>query len=148
MKSTLSVLLLVSTLMLAGCFVKVGTPPSRRPCPPAPEHSEQADSDLGARLGAARSISSFSKRDNALSVIAIDAAQRCNVYYAVKALSQMSSFTRRDSTAEKCADLFLEQHMIDEAKAVAGQVSSFSTKDRILSKIAQTPAARPSEEAL
>jgi hypothetical protein len=148
MKSSLSALLLVSMLMLAGCFVRVGTPPSPRPCPPPPEGSAQADSDLSARLGAARSISSFSKKDSALSVIAVDAAQRCNVYYAVKALSMMSSFTRRDSTAEKCADIFLEHGMIEEAKSVAGQVSSFSTKDRILSKIAQTPAVRPSEEAL
>jgi len=126
----------------------VGSPPSPRPCPLPPEQPEQVDSDLGARLGAARSISSFTKKDNVLSVIAIDAAQRCNVYYAVKALSQMSSFTGRDSTAEKCADLFLEQHMIEEAKAIAGQVSSFTTKDRILAKIVQTPAPHPSEEAL
>jgi hypothetical protein len=148
MKSSLSVLLLIPVLTLAGCFVRVGTPPSPRPYPPPPEYSDQPDSDLKARLGAARSISSFSKKDNALSVIAIDAAQLCDIYYTVKAISLMSSFTRRDSTAEKCADLFLEQHMIEEAKAVAGQVSSFSTKDRILSKIAQTPAVRPSEEAL
>jgi hypothetical protein len=93
-------------------------------------------------------MSSFTSRDKALSVIAVDAACAADIGYTVKALSSMSSFTRRDSTAEKCADVFLESHMIEEARKVAGQVSSFTTRYRILAKIAQTPASHSSEETL
>ncbi len=140
-----SVLLFVSVFMFTGCSVRIGTPSSRTYCPPSPESSDKAESNLGSRIAAARSISSFTERDSALSVIAIDAAQECDFYHTCKALSGISSFTKRDSSAEKCADIFLEKHMIDEARKVADQVSSFTTRDRILSKIARTPAMSPSE---
>ena len=145
MKSYLSIFLLVSVFMLVGCSVRVESPPPRRPYPPVHEHAGEVESDLGARIAAARTISSFVARDRALSVIAVDAAYECDIYHAVKALSLISSFVQRDSTAEKCADVFLEMRMHKEARKVAGQVSSFVTRDRILSKIAQTPAARPSD---
>ncbi|UCE48573.1 MAG: hypothetical protein JSW47_00185 [Phycisphaerales bacterium] len=136
---------LVSVFIFAGCSVRVENPPSRRSYPPVPEYSGRVESDLDARIAAARSVSSFVKRDSALSVIAIDAAHECHIHYTVKALSMISSFTQRDSTAEKCADIFLEKHMHAEAKKVADQASSFVTKDRILSKIAQSPAPNPSD---
>jgi len=145
MKSYLSLSLLVSVFMLAGCSVRVESPPPRRPYPPVPEYSGDVESDLEARIVATRSISSFVARDRALSVIAVDAAHECDIYHTVKALSLISSFVQKDSAAEKCADVFLEMRMHKEAHKVAGQVSSFVTRDRILSKIAQTPAAIQSD---
>ncbi len=145
MNSHLSLFLLVSVFMLVGCSVRVESPPPHRPCPPVPEHSREVKSDLDARIAAAKTISSFTERDRALSVIAVDAAYECDIYHSVRALSMISSFTKRDSTAEKCADVFLEMRMHKEAHKVAEQVSSFTTRDRILSKIAQTPAASPSD---
>ena len=142
MRSCSSLFLLVSVVMLVGCSVRVESPPSRRHHLPH-EHAGTVESDLGARIAAARSVSSFVARDRALSVIAVDAAHESDIYHAVKALSMISSFVQKDSAAEKCADVFLEMHMHAEAKKVAGQVSSFVTRDRILSKIAQTPAASP-----
>ena len=145
MKSYLSLLLLFSVFMLVGCSVRVESPPPRRPCPPVPEYSGEVESDLEARIAASKTISSFVARDRALSVIAVDAAHECDIYHTVKALSLISSFVQKDSTAEKCADVFLETRMHKEARKVADQVSSFVIRDRILSKIAQTPAARPSD---
>ena len=145
MKSRSSLFLLVSVFMLVGCSVRVESPPEHRHHPPAHEHSHKVESDLDARIAAARSVSSFVTRDRALSVIAVDAAHESDIYHAVKALSMISSFVQRDSTAEKCADVFLGMHMHAEANKVAGQVSSFVTRDRILSKIAQTPASSPSD---
>lgn len=142
MKSCSSLFLLVSAFVFAGCSVRVESPPSRRHHPPH-EHSGEVESDFEARIAAARTISSFTTRDRALSVIAVDAAHEGDVYHAVKALSMISSFTTKDSTAEKCADALLEMGMHAGAKKVADQVSSFTTRDRILSKIAQTPATSP-----
>ena len=145
MKSCSSILLLVSVLMLVGCSVRVESPPSRRHHPPVHEHPGEVESDFDARIAAARTIGNFVTRDEALSVIAVDAAHESDVFHAVKALSMISSFVRKDSTAEKCADVFLEMYMHEGARKVASQVSSFVTRDRILSKIAQTPARRPSD---
>lgn len=145
MRSHPSVFLFVSVFMFTGCSVRIGTPSSRTYCPPAPECSDKAESNLGSRIAAARSISSFTERDSVLSVIAIDAAHECDIYNAVRALSGISSFAKRDSSAEKCADIFLEKQRTNEARKVADQVSSFTTRDRILSKIARTPAMTPSE---
>ena len=150
MKSHIPILLLVSTMALSGCFVRIGGSRRPRPCPapPAPLCSEQTDSDFAGRLAAAHAISSFTSRDRALSVIATDAACASDIDHTLKALSSMSGFTRRDASAEKCAYIFLERHMVAEARKVADQVSSFTTRDRILAKIARTPAPRPSEEEL
>ncbi|MHC4353892.1 MAG: hypothetical protein ACYTE3_13815 [Planctomycetota bacterium] len=145
MKSCSSLVLLVWVFMLAGCSVRVESPPSRRHHPHVHEHSDKVESDFDARIAAARSASSFVTRDSTLSVIAVDAAHESDIYHTVKALSMISSFTQRDSTAEKCADVFLEMRMHAEANKVADQVSSFVTRDRILSKIAQTPARSPSD---
>lgn len=152
LKSALIGILLVSTLSLSGCFVRIGgsRPPRPRPAPspPVPLCPDHADSNFEARLTAANAMSSFTSRDRALSVIAVDAACAADIQHTLKALSSMSSFTRRDATAEKCADIFLESYMVEEASEVAGKVSSFTTRDRILSKIAQTPAPPPVEENL
>ena len=146
LKSHLPILLLVSTIAVSGCFVRIGGSRRCRPCAPEPTCPEESDSKFKARIDAAQSIRSSSRRDSALAVIAIDAARVLDVCYTVKALSLMSSSSRRSSAAEKCADLFLDSRMIEEARKVAGQVSSSTTRDRILSKIAQTPAPRPPEE--
>ena len=152
LKSALMGILLVSALSFGGCFVRIGgsRPPRPRPhpSPPAPLCPDHSDSNFEARLAAAHAMSSFTSRDRALSVIAVDAACASDIQHTLKALSAMSSFTRRDSTSEKCADIFLERYMIEEASQVAGQVSSFTTRDRILSNIAQTPAPPPVEENL
>lgn len=141
MKSRSSVLLLGLAFALVGCSVRVENPPHPRHYPPAHKHPAPTGSDFDARIAAAGSISSFTRRDAALSVIAVDAADEGDVYHASKALSMISSFTKRDSTAERCADIFLEYRMHAAAGKMADHVSSFTTRDRILSKIAQTPAA-------
>ena len=144
MKSYASILLTISMLLFVGCSVRIEDPPSPTPSPPVPEQSGEVNAEFDARIAAARSISSFIKRDNALSVIAVDAAHAPDSVRCIKALSLISSFIQCDSAAEKCADIFLQNHMLAEAKKVADHASSFIAKDRILSKIAQTPAGRAS----
>lgn len=143
MKSCLPAILLLSLFTLTGCVVAIGNAPACETCPDCPNH---VSTDLDARIDAAKSITSFSDKDEALSVIAVDAAQQCDVHHAVKALSLMTSFSDRDAAAEKCADIFLAQHLIPEARKVANQMTSFSDKDRVLSKIAQAPDPVPADE--
>lgn len=145
MKAVTFTCLLACVFMFAGCSVRIESHPEHHPLPPSHGYPEDAPSNFPARISAAQSISSFSKRDAAFSDIAIDAARVCNTRYTVKAISLMSSFSKRDSTAEKCVDFFLEEYLLEDARRIANQVSSFRTKDRILSKIAQTSAVSTSE---
>jgi hypothetical protein len=128
-----------------GCSVHVDTSTTHRPspsprhCPPSETYST-TDADFQARLKAAYSITSSITRDEALTVIALDAARDGYAMYTLKALSGMTSSITHDAASEKCADILMQKHMFAAAKAVADQVTSSITKDRILKKIATLPS--------
>ena len=143
MKSYQSVILLIMIFMIIGCSIRIGSPPPRRPHPPVPEYpADQSKADFDTRINAAKSLMNFVEQDNALSTIALDAANEYNLEYTIKALSMISNFVLCDNTAEKCAILFMNENMIEEATIIADEISNFVVKDRVLSRIAQSPAVR------
>ena len=152
MKLYLPVFLVVLALIGVGCTIQFESPPdysdyppevpSEEYPPPIPEEEYppvKQNSNFDARIAAARSITSFTSKDRALSAIAIDAANELEIEPTLRALSMMTSFTTKDDTAEKCVMPFINSNMIAEAKSIADKITSFTVKDRVLSRIAQGP---------
>ncbi|MBN1975036.1 MAG: hypothetical protein JW787_15450 [Sedimentisphaerales bacterium] len=142
MKSHMSLLMVFWVLIGFGCSVRVGGPPHTHYPPPYPpsEYPEEEYSNFDARIDAAKSIASFTTRDQTLSAIAIDASGVLDIEHTIRALSMISSFTAKDDAADKCATPFINENMLEDAKCITNQISSFSTKDRVLARIAQGPS--------
>ena len=134
MKTYSLALLSAIAILAVGCSINIE---SSTPAPPAPMPPAQPHTNFRARINAADSITSFSKRDNALAYIAVEAARECDISNTLKALSKISSFSKGDSAAEKCADIFLSYNMIGQARKIADTMTSFYSKNRVLSKIAK-----------
>ncbi len=132
MKSCLYVILVVFAIVGLGCIIHIDTPPDEYP-------AERIDSNFDARIESAKSITSFTSQDKALSSIAIDAANALDVKHTIKALSMMTQFTVKDSTAEHCVTPFINENMLEEAGSIANQITTFTTKDRVLARIARGP---------
>ena len=138
MKSCVSVFLVVFAIVGFGCVIHVESPDDY----PVEVHeypAERINSNFNARIESAKSITSFTSRDNALSSIAIDAANALDVEHTIKALYMMTQFTVKDRTAEKCVTPFINENMLEEARSIANQITSFTTKDRVLARIAHGP---------
>ncbi len=134
MKSCLYVFLVVFAIIGFGCVIHVEPPDEYDEYP-----AERVNSNFDARIESAKSMISFTSKDDALSSIAIDAANALDVEHTIKALSMMTQFMVKDSTAEKCVTPFINENMLEEAGSIANQITSFTTKDRVLARIAQGP---------
>ena len=144
MKTQLLITTLLTMLFATGCIVHVETaPPADRlpltPCDTCPDKTQvPSNEDFQARLDAAKRITSFQTRDQALTGIAIEAAQHQNVTYALRAITGITSFQTRDEAASTVANRFIDYCMYANAKEVAKKITSFQTRDVILKKIATT----------
>jgi hypothetical protein len=134
MKTCFYVFIVVLAIVGFGCVIHV-EPPNEYDEYPA----ERINSNFDARIESAKSITSFTSQDKALSSIAIDAANALEVKYTINALSMMTQFTVKDSTAEHCVTPFINENMLEEARSIANQITTFTTKDRVLARIAHGP---------
>lgn len=134
MKSYLSLFLVVFVIIGLGCVIHVDPPNEYDEYP-----AERVNSNFDARIESAKSMTSLTSQDSALSSIAIDAANALDVEHTIKALSMMTQFTVKDSTAEKCVTPFINENMLEEARSIANKITAFTTKDRVLARIAQGP---------
>ena len=141
MKSSLFVFLVAFLFVPVGCTIHIQSPPEYEEYPPPDTEYpvETRNSNFDARIEAAKSILSFTEKDQALSSIAIDAADELDSEHTIKALSLMTSFTTKDSTAEKCVTPFINRNMMEEAKNIANKITSFTTKDKVMKRIAYGP---------
>jgi hypothetical protein len=160
MKSHLFVLMAILIFISTGCMIQLGYPPEPSdypdssdyppvyddsdypPPPPIPEDeypSDMRDSNFDARINAARSMTSISSRDAALTSIALDAANVLDIKHTITAVSMIVSISAKDNAAEKCVTPFINKNMMEDAHRIANQMVSISAKDRVLARIARGP---------
>lgn len=101
------------------------------------ERSPTAQSPLAARLDAAKQIASDNARDDALRVVALDAAKANDTQTATQALQAIGSVNVNEKTAEEIALLFARAGMPAKAREMAQRIGSTEVRDRTLSAIAK-----------
>lgn len=101
-----------------------------------PDHSAEWR-DLAARFTAAKSITSFTKRDEAMAAIARDAAKAGDTPLVRDALGQMTAFPARDKAALESARALAKAGHRAEAIEVARTITSFSERDAALKELSQ-----------
>jgi hypothetical protein len=112
------------------------------------EISPSAQSPLAARLDAAKQIGSDDARDDALRVVALDAAKANDAQTATQALQAIGSVNVNEKTAEEIALLFAKAGMPGRAREIAQRIGSNDARDRTLSAIAKgEQAATPTQTA-
>ena len=115
---------LVVLLWLGGCGKDTATP--------TPDVS-----NYEARLEAALEISNLSTRDEALSGLAIAAAEKGKGQTVLRAVQAISDLSTRDNVAARSAAKLADAGAEDAALQVAREISNLSTRDEALQTIAQ-----------
>ena len=139
MKSCLYIFLVVFVIIGSGCIIRFDSPPDYDDEPVVIHEypTERRDSNFDARIEATNSMMNFMEQDEALSSIALDAANELDIKHTLKALSKINNFMTQDSAAENCVTPFINENMISEARSVAEIINNFMIKDRVIRKIAQ-----------
>jgi type IV secretory pathway TrbF-like protein len=122
-----------------------GCAPHEKSIPCDTPQCEQ-DRQWETRLSAAKRISSFVTRDEALSTLVIEASEQGNLKYALKALACFSSFVSHDKVADQAVTIFLNQDRPHAAKKIADTIESFVSRDRALVRVAKHPISSPNAE--
>jgi predicted Ser/Thr protein kinase len=104
---------------------------------PATDEDHATIADLTDRFAAARSISMFTERDEALVRVAIDAAKAGNSAIAQAALGEIKQYTAHDDAASSAALELSRSGHRQEAIAIAKTIKQFTVRDRTLSAVAQ-----------
>ena len=115
--------LLLVPFLVAGCFLK----------PKQPQSAEQ----LKGRLDAASTMTNVAQRDDALSTIALDAADAGEGDIVKKALEGMSNVSKKNDTAYDAALKLSERGKTPAAVEVAKMISNTAKQNEALSKIAK-----------
>ncbi len=114
---------LLASLLLLGCDVR----------PKQPQSSEQ----LKGRLAAAATLTNMSQKEDALSAIALDAADAGEGDICKKALEGMSNVSKKNDAAYDAALKLSERGKTPAAVEVAKLITNISKQNDVLSKIAK-----------
>jgi len=93
--------------------------------------------DLEARLMAADQITAFTTKDQALAIVAQDAAREGDAAVARRALDKMTAFTSRDAATLEAARALAKAGQRAEAIDLVKLITSFVERDRALKELAQ-----------
>ncbi|MGI9457357.1 MAG: hypothetical protein ACR2NU_12405 [Aeoliella sp.] len=102
----------------------------------SPTGSSDKEPDYKGRLSAAKSMTNLTRRDSALTAVAIDAGKAGEGQVALDAVAAMNNLTSRGSVAEKAAVALAKAGKESDAVNVAKQINDLSRRDKVLAKIA------------
>lgn len=116
------------SLLATGCTREAAKPPDGPPSEKGP---------FATRLAAALTISNVTSKDDAISRVALDAAEAGDGEVTTKAISAISNVQTKDAAASRAALKLAKASRGEEANAVARMISNIGVRDQTLAKLAK-----------